>query len=114
MSHMYFNSMKPKFLTSCHVTFELIHGPRMVLADNEPENPDDETIPREPARPSRPGCLPFRLLRIMMVLAAAFQNPEALTCVDAFAGKRAISKAFTSKGEPSVALDILLNPDDDS
>lgn len=86
----------------------------MVLADDEPENLNNETIPREPARPSRPGGMPVQLLRIMMLLAVAFQNPGASTCVDAFAGKRAISKAFTSKGEPSVALDIVLNPDDDS
>ena len=87
----------------------------MTLADDaEPENTNNETIPRAPAQPSRPGCLPVRLLTIMRVLSAAFQPPGELTCVDAFAGKRAISKAFTSKGEPSVALDIILTPADDS
>ena len=81
---------------------------------------DDEVvegIPRGPSPllgPARPGCLPFRLFMIMQVIATAFVAPPPFSCVDCFAARRAISRAFVGHGEPAVALDILLTPDDDS
>ena len=77
---------------------------------------DHAKIPRTPSTkgPARPGRLPFRLLCIMQILATAFVPMPELSCVDCFAGKRAISRAFTGAGEPAVALDILLEPNDDS
>ena len=50
----------------------------------------------------------------MQLLATAFVPMPELSCVDCFAGKRAISRAFVGAGERAVALDILLTPKDDS
>lgn len=77
---------------------------------------DHAKIPRTPSTkgPARPGRLPFRLLCIMQLLATAFVPMPELSCVDCFAGKRAISRAFVGAGERAVALDILLTPKDDS
>ena len=75
-----------------------------------------EKIPRGPSLkgPSRPGCLPYRIWVMMQLLAVAFAPLPELACTDLFAGKRALSRAFVGHGEPAVALDILLTPDDES
>lgn len=51
---------------------------------------------------------------MMQLLAVAFAPLPELACTDLFAGKRALSRAFVGHGEPAVALDILLTPDDES
>ena len=84
------------------------------MVDGKYDEKETMMIPARIRGPSRPGCLPARLLHIMMLLTVAFKSPGEFSCVDAFAGERAISKAFVGGGEAAVALDILISPSDDT
>lgn len=72
------------------------------------------TLPRAmPKGESRPGFLPVRLCMLMEVMLHAFNFHGGFECIDLFAGKCAISKAYVAKGLRACALDILIDPEDD-
>ncbi len=73
------------------------------------------TIPRAmPKGECRPGFLPVRLCMLMEVMLHAFNFHGGFECVDLFAGRCAISKAYVAKGLRACALDICLDPQDDA
>lgn len=73
------------------------------------------TLPRAmPKGESRPGFLPVRLCMLMEVMLHAFNFHGGFECIDLFAGKCAISKAYVAKGLRACALDILIDPEDDA
>ena len=73
------------------------------------------TLPRAmPKGESRPGFLPVRLCMLMEVMLHAFNFHGGYECIDLFAGKCAISKAYAAKGLRACALDFLLDAQDDA
>lgn len=67
-----------------------------------------------PKGESRPGFLLVRLCMLMEVMLHAFNFHGGFECIDLFAGKCAISKAYVAKGLRACALDILLDARDDA
>lgn len=62
----------------------------------------------------RPGFVPIRLFMLMLVMMKAFEFHGSYDCIDLFAGRRAVSKAYVAKGLKSCALDIAIDCRDDA
>ena len=73
------------------------------------------TIPTSlPKGIAHPGYLPVRLFMLMEIMTRAFEWHGSYSNVDLFAGQRSISKAYAAKGLGCCALDIALDPRDDT
>ena len=69
---------------------------------------------RTPKGPSHPGHLPVRLYMIIQLLQRAFVAPALYDCCDFFAGRMAVSKAYVARGFRACALDMCIDPNDDT
>lgn len=71
-------------------------------------------IPRRlPSAPRHSGFLPAKLFVLLQLMERAFK-PTPFDVADMFAGRCAISKAYKAANMDAVALDIVLNPLDES
>ena len=82
-----------------------------------PENKDDDCgpyfIPQRVRGPRNPGCIPFCLWAIIVLMQRAFVQPAALyDCADLFAGQCAVSKAYKAQNMMACALDTEIDPRD--
>ena len=81
------------------------------------DEPQDEGIPRSLASdggPRRPGHLPVRLWRLLMLMTTFASMQKPLFVVDAFSGRGAISYEFRRRGHAFSRLDIDLDERDET
>ena len=76
----------------------------------------NQAIPQPVRTQGHPGFIPVRFMILVNLIKRNFPptRPMHYYNVDAFAGKAAISRAFRYRGLPSIALDLAINPNDES
>ena len=78
------------------------------------EDDDNVQVPQPLPRQANPGFVPRRLMDIILMIQHIFPaHHDRYYNVDCFAGEMAISRAFRTRGLPSIALDICKDWRDD-
>ena len=72
-----------------------------------------EQVPR-PIVAQGAGYVPMRLMLMVLAIQRHIATPPFYQNVDLFSGNMAIARAFRARGLPSLPLDVVRDPRDDS
>ena len=96
--------------------YTTIFCPRQRQRRRENNEEAIQPLPQPARTQGHPGFIPMRCMVLINLIKRNFPptRPMHFANVDAFASKAAISRAFRHRGLPSIALDLAINPNDES